>query len=261
MNKTEMLALFDREQRQEAVWADSERTVLPHTVRQIMHNGQRGFVVYSALTETNADEEIMAQLAYFERRGMPFEWKLYLHDRPADLRARLARFGIETDEEEAVMVLDLSARPALLEAAPAMEVRRVTDPAELDLLVAIEEAVWARSYTMMGDVLEETLRKTPDEIAIYLAYADGIPAASAWVNFHPGTHFASIWGGSTLAEFRGRGLYTALLTVRAREAAARGFRFLTVDAGPMSRPILAQHGFETITYSYPCEWQPPEELS
>ncbi len=44
-------------------------------------------------------------------------------------------------------------------------------------------------------------------------------------------------------------MYPALLAVRAREALARGHRNLTIDASPMSRPIVEQHGFQLITYA------------
>jgi hypothetical protein len=42
---------------------------------------------------------------------------------------------------------------------------------------------------------------------------------------------------------------------RAQEAKARQVSYLTVDASPMSRPILEKFGFEMIAYSYPCKWK------
>ncbi len=256
MNLTDLRALYDREQRLDIVWSDAERTELPHLVRHVTHDGTRGFVLYSNLNEENADQAISTQLDYFRGRNIPFEWKAFSHDQPADLRDRLAHYGVVTDEEEAVMVLDLAANPAILNAAPNGDVRRIEDPQDLTLLVAIEEAIWARSFAILGERLRTNMLIAPEEISVYLAYADGIPAAAAWSYFHAGTHFASIWGGSTLPKFRGQGLYTALLSARAQEASARGFRFLTVDAGPMSEPILTRHGFETIAHAYPCEWRP-----
>ena len=68
--------------------------------------------------------------------------------------------------------------------------------------------------------------------------------------------FASLWGGSTLPELRGRGLYTGLLAARLQEARARGARYLTVDAGPMSRPILERRGFRLLTHATACTWPP-----
>lgn len=66
-------------------------------------------------------------------------------------------------------------------------------------------------------------------------------------------------GASTVERFRRRGLYTALLATRAREAQRRGYRSLTLDASSMSRPIVARHGLELLTYAHVCEWPHPDE--
>jgi predicted acetyltransferase len=54
---------------------------------------------------------------------------------------------------------------------------------------------------------------------------------------------------------RRRGLYTALLAARAQEARRRGARFLTVDASPMSQPILEKLGFRCISYAHEYRWR------
>ncbi|MBA3468140.1 MAG: GNAT family N-acetyltransferase, partial [Herpetosiphonaceae bacterium] len=105
--------------------------------------------------------------------------------------------------------------------------------------------------------LATQLRDQPDYASVYVAYVDDRPVCSAWINFPENTPFASLWGGSTLAEYRGRGIYTAMLAVRAQEAVARGYRYLTIDASPMSRPIVAKHGFALLSISHPCEWNLP----
>ena len=75
---------------------------------------------------------------------------------------------------------------------------------------------------------------------MWLAVADDgtVTCAALGANFHEGTDFASLWGGSTLTEYRGRGIYKALVARRADEAAERGFRYLQVErprtAGPSS---------------------------
>ena len=89
---------------------------------------------------------------------------------------------------------------------------------------------------------------------MHVAWVDGTPAACGWIRFRPGGAFASLWGGSTLPELRQRGAYAALVAARLAEARARGARFVTVDAGPMSRPILHQRGFRLLTYATACSW-------
>jgi GNAT superfamily N-acetyltransferase len=90
---------------------------------------------------------------------------------------------------------------------------------------------------------------------VYIAYAEGIPVSAAWISFHDRSPFAGLWGGSTLVEYRGRGFYTALLAARVQEAQQRGVRFLTIDASPMSRPIVEKNGFQFLIFTQPFKWQ------
>jgi GNAT superfamily N-acetyltransferase len=79
---------------------------------------------------------------------------------------------------------------------------------------------------------------------------------SARIEFYPGTDFAGLWGGGTEPEWRGRGVYRALVAERARLAAERGFRFLQVDATADSRPILERLGFRMLATTTPHVWEP-----
>ena len=60
-----------------------------------------------------------------------------------------------------------------------------------------------------------------------------------------------MFGGITLPEFRGRGLYRATVAKRAELARERGYRWLYSDALPTSRPILERVGFVPITTTEP----------
>jgi len=54
----------------------------------------------------------------------------------------------------------------------------------------------------------------------------------------------ALFGGAVLPEARGHGVYRALVHARWEHAVARGTPLLVVQAGPMSRPVLAGLGFE-----------------
>ena len=53
-----------------------------------------------------------------------------------------------------------------------------------------------------------------------------------------------------------QGIYRALIAYRARLAAARGYRYLYVDASPDSQPILARLGFSRLARTTPYVWDP-----
>jgi GNAT superfamily N-acetyltransferase len=259
----ELLAVFDREQRREIEFPNIRRELAPHTVRHVVLSGMPGgaFVLYSRADEGNADAVIESEIAYFEGMDLDFEWKAYDHDTPPDLVTRLRAHGFEIEDPEAVMVLDLAHASAALWQPIAQDVRRLTDPAQLVEVASIQEAVWDAKFDWLARALADEMAADCERIRFYMAYADGVPACSAWIRFHPGTQFASLWGGSTLPAYRRRGLYTALLSVRAQEARRRGYRFLTIDASPMSQPIVAKHGFQFLTFAHACKWHTKPKAS
>jgi hypothetical protein len=256
MNKSQLIAIYDQDQRKEVEFLQTRRDVTPTVVRHVDTSGKgEGVITYSDLNEANAEDVIREQVSYFEGIGQDFEWKLYDYDQPSDLKERLAAHGFLLEEEEAIMVLDLKDAPELLWQPVRHTVRRITDPAKLSDVLTVEGQVWEEDFSWLGHFLGDALRLYPEQMSVYVAYIDEQPASAAWSFFPKHSQFASLWGGSTVSGFRKQGLYTALLAVRAQEAQERQVRYLTVDASPMSRPILEKFGFEQIAYSYPCKWK------
>ncbi len=255
MDAAPLLELYDREERVERVWPGMRREVTPHVIRQLDAPGRESFITYSFMSAETADEGVAAQIEFFERAGQNFEWKVYEHDEPRDLLTRLVARGFEAGAEEAVMALDLEATPAELLQPFAQDVRRVADRKGIRDLVAVQDAVWENNRAWLGAQLAEEFERTPDGLSMYVAYVGGEPAASGWARFPAGGSFASLWGGSTLPMLRRRGLYTALLAARVQEARRRGYAYLTIDAGPMSRPVVEKFGFRLLTRTHPCRWR------
>lgn len=256
-NSEALLALYDQELRREISYSGMRREVTPSVIRHISQRGDEATILFSWLDAASADATIREQIAYFAELGLAFEWKAFAHDAPPDLTERLAAHGFEIETPpDAIMALDLQAAPGFLFAPITHDLRQIDDPAQMPSVITVQEAVWGQSRAWLAERLAADLAADPTQLSVYVAYVDGVAASSAWIYFHPGTHFASLWGGSTLAAYRKRGLYRALLAVRAQLAHARGVRFLTVDASPMSRPILETCGFQLLTHAHACLWQP-----
>jgi GNAT superfamily N-acetyltransferase len=256
MNTSEIIAIYDQDQRKDVEYPDTRREVTLTVVRHVnIANTGEGLVIYSQLDESNVEHVIREQVAYFESIGQDFEWKLYDHDRPSDLKERLGAHGFEVEEAEAIMVLDLEETPEFLWRPVTVDIRQIRSPEKLADVLTIEQQVWNEDFSWLGQYLSGALSNYPDQTSAYVAYVDGQPASAAWTYFPRHSQFASLWGGSTVKNFRRQGLYTALLAIRAQEARTRQVRYLTVDASEMSRPILEKFGFELIDYSYPCKWR------
>lgn len=257
MNDAELLRLYDEDERINARYPRVRREATGAVVRHVALDEGEGFIVYSALTDADADAAIEEQIAYFEGIGQSFEWKVYGHDCPPDLRERLLRrgFTLDDDDDEALLILDLNEAPPALLAPTRHDIRRVTRPEDVAEALSVQAAVWQQDYSVLAARLATDLRDHPDILSVYAVWADGRPVSSAWLYLLPGSHFGGLWGGSTLPDYRGQGIYTALVGARAREARERGLRFLTIDASPMSRPIVQKLGFRFMTLTYPCKWR------
>jgi GNAT superfamily N-acetyltransferase len=217
-------------------------------------------IVWSDVQEGTADEVIAEQVAYFAGRGEQFEWKLYSYDRPPDLGQRLARAGFVSEDAEALMVADagqIAGQDAVGAVLPdGVRLVQVTDEAGVELMIDVHDRVFGPDPRLRRSLLGQ-LSKSPELTVLMLAMAGDAPVCAARVSFGA-TDFAGLWGGGTLPEWRGRGIYRALVGYRARLAAARGYRYLQVDASTQSRPILERLGFACLAMTTPYIWSPAE---
>lgn len=219
-----------------------------------------GFLTYrdlGGLTGAALDELIARQRDLFAGLGEEVEWKLHGHDQPADLADRLRAAGFEPQEQETVVIGPVAALAATLPVPPdPVRLREVTARVDLDRLARMEEEVWGSPRDWLADGLEREIAADPHSVTVVVAEADGEVVSAGWVRYVTGTPFATLWGWSTLPQWRRRGIYGALVNYRARLAGARGFTMLQVDASDDSRPILQRLGFVAVTTTTPHVYTP-----
>lgn len=168
-------------------------------------------------------------------------WWVGAGSRPADLRERLLELGLEPLAPDPLLGMALDGAP---QAEPEVEVRPVTTLRDYLTALEIEHEVndvsdEARSFTRAEGTRQwARLRSSP--LRHYLALVDGEPVAMGRAAIGDAVF---LMGGATLPRARGRGAYTALVAERWR---AGGGRPLVAQAGPESRPILANLGFHEV---------------
>ncbi|MFF0830481.1 GNAT family N-acetyltransferase [Brevibacillus sp. NPDC003359] len=252
MHKQEVLQLFDKEMRVEMNDPQVRREETEHIVRHVSLSDEPGTVLFSRLSADDADQVIAQEIEYFSSLQQSFEWKLFDYDQPADLLERLKAHGFTAGEEEALLVMDVTQSEDMRSRSIPPEIRHITDSAGIDDIMQLEERVWGSANPELAERLKRDLAENPASLLVYAAYSGDQAVSAAWMYLHEGTSFGSLWGGSTLPDFRNKGYYTALVAVRVQAAHERGYPLLMVDASPMSRPILEKKGFEFLAYSYPC---------
>lgn len=216
-------------------------------------------VLHADLKASDADSIIADQVAFFGALGHSFEWKHYSHDLPPDLPERLRVAGFVAEERETLVAFDTAREWPSRPLPDEVRIERLVDPASLGVIAVVNGAVYGdtdHASWLAGTIIQEK-RADPDSIDIYAAFEQGRPISVGWMRHKRGDAFGSLWGGSTLPEWRSRGVYSALVAIRAARAREHGCRWLTVDCSPMSLPILKRRGFQPLSVITPFIWAPP----
>jgi len=258
IDRREVFDLY-REERRASIVPGYRVEALPQLTRYTAErSGEEGFVVFARFRSDDADAVICEQLAYFEARREPFEWKVYDFDFPVGLRGVLGSYGFRAGAVEFFMVLPVrSSGPARGGVAT---IRDATlDNGVIDDVVRIHEEVRSRPYPGLDRRLREAITPRPTCASIHCAYLEGRPVGCGWVDFTRGSRFADLHGAAVLESARGRGIYTQLYERRVTAAMERGCRYLAADATDMSRPILQKKGFIAVCETVPMRCGPAGE--
>ena len=254
MNKNSLLINYDKDLRLHVSYPEARKEITNEVVRFIREAPGMNFVSFTFADCPKLGRVIDKEVNYLAPLKQPFTWKVYEHDcLPIIGDALLANGFMGDSDPAAVMVLEVNQVPASSFEAVNADIRRIIDRDGLRDIVQVLDGVYGGHndwvYERMGMHLQ-----LPGYLSMYAAYVDGMPASIAWTYF-PGRHFATLFGGTTLVEYRNRGLYTSLLHLRLKEIRERGYPFAVVETGPMSRPIVAKHGFQHLTTVHDYEWQ------
>ncbi|MFQ6171269.1 GNAT family N-acetyltransferase [Oryzobacter sp. R7] len=200
---------------------------------------------------------VSRQAAFFRERGQRVEWKTYSYDEPADLPARLERHGFVPEDHEVLLLgrcQDLVHDVAL----PAgVRLRDIGSDEDWERVRVLCDTVWGTDTSWMNEAFRAEQRSRPDLMTATVVEevaedgALGPVVSYAVLRLTEGTSFCGLWGGSTLAAWRGRGLYRALVSHRARTALDRGYPHARVDTSPDSRPILRRLGMHAVSGTRP----------
>ncbi|MEU3645555.1 GNAT family N-acetyltransferase [Lentzea sp. NPDC034063] len=251
-----LLSAFDTQARP-SEWEAYADAVRDSEVFRVAWEHRRGFVAGPpnlSLEGAELDAVIARQRDFFAARGQSVEWKTWGHDKPADLPQRLEAAGFVSDGRETVLIgrAEEMAGPVHLE--DGIVLRETRDEADFRRLAATATEVFERDSSWLVDYLLD--KQDDPNTVVVVAEAGGQVVSSARLEIVPGTEFGGLWGGGTLAPWRGKGIYRALVAHRARIAIERGVKYLQVDATEDSRPILERLGFVVVTTATGYIWQP-----
>ena len=256
----ELLEAYDRQLRTDAETPSAVTVELLGPLRLVTFDGGRGFITYADLDGADAGTIagwIAAALEYYRSDAQirKVEWKTRGHDLAPGLHEALLSNGFEPDEPESIMIgraADLAVDVPLPEG---VALRCVTAEEDVRAMSAMADEVFGDPVSMAtADSLLRRLSRG-DGMELWVAESGGTIISTGRLEPVPGTEFAGIWGGATLAPWRGRGIYRALTAARARSALAGGKTLIHSDSTEFSRPILECSGFLKVSTTTPYLWR------
>jgi hypothetical protein len=215
--------------------------------------GRAGFVMLTGSTGGLAPGELDGlvdrTMAYFAEHGRWFEWKTFDHD-PAELRQLLLERKGVPGPPEALVMGEAAPLASEVPQLAGLTLRAASARPDLERVAALQSEVWGDDWSWLADDLE--LRQSADPpTAVFVVEDRDLVVSAAWLTPLGHSRVAGLWGGSTLAAYRGRGCYRALVARRARLAVELGYRYLQVDASDDSRPILERLGLSVVGSTTP----------
>lgn len=264
MRQQQYLDAYDSQLRTGPEIADALSVTAHGPLRLATYAGGRGFITYADLADADADgirALVDAAVAHFLSLSdvTSVEWKTRSHDHAPGLHDALVARGFVPEEPESIMIGEAE-----------LLAQQVQIPAEVEIRRSRTDEEVLAAGEMQGRVFDDPHWRSRAESLIarlhadascelWIAIAEGTVICAGRLEPVPGTEFAGLWGGATLPEWRGRGIYRALTAERARSALARGIRYLQSDSTEFSRPILERSGLQKVSTTTPYVWTRPTD--
>ena len=250
-----MLRAYDEQLRTDAETAGAVSVTRHGPLLLATFGGGRGFISYQDLggaDEAGIEELVSATVAHFDADPAieEVEWKARGHDLAPGLHETLLRHGFAAEDQESIMVGEAVLLAVDVPLPGGVGLRAITSEEDVRAASAVQDAVFG-SPASEARVDSQLRGIAAGKSEMWVAEAAGEILSAGRIDLVAGTDFAGIWGGATLKQWRGRGIYRALTAARARTAIARGVRYIHSDSTEFSRPILERAGLLKIGTTTP----------
>ena len=199
----------------------------------------------STLTNENADAVIAQVQEFFGKRGHMVGWWLNPSSTPVDLVARLEAAGFSRIVEQAGLVLTDMAKE--FRSNPRVTVRPANASDREDVI-----RLYSVAYPMperLAAIYYDVLPLAGSGGAHYLAFVEGVkePVSVSSMFSPKNSRVAVLQGAATLTDYRGHGIYTAMVAARVADARALGKEAAVLQGDrKTSAPICVKLGFSEV---------------
>lgn len=261
-DRSRFLTAYDKQLRTDAETPGAASVTTLGPLRLVTFAGGRGFITYQDLGGADAGTiRNLVGTALARYRANPVitrvEWKTRGHDHAPGLHQSLLDHGFVPGEPESIMIGEARRLAVGLAPPKGVILRQVNQENDVRAMTAMSALAFGDPPATAAEMADALLRRLSreDGMELWVAEADGQVVSAGRLEPVPGTSFAGIWGGSTLPEWRRRGIYRALTAERARSALRLGKTLIHSDSTEYSRPILERYGFLKVSSTTPYLWR------
>lgn len=256
------LRLYDEQLRTDAETPSALKVEHLAEMRLVTFAGGRGFITYPR-PGPNAiplAELVPEALEYF--RAQPsithVEFKTRGHDHTPGLHEALLARRFVAQPTESIMVGPLRALRSTAPLPAGVTLRQVSSPPEVRRMCDMLDTAFGERAGESGAAALLARLERKDGMELWVAEVGGRMVGAGRLEPVAGSDFVGLWGGAVLPEFRGRGIYRALTSVRAESGLAAGKKYAHSDSTEYSRPILERAGLLKVSTTTPYEWKRPD---
>ena len=261
-DRARFLAAYDEQLRTDAEMPSAVSVTVLGPLRLVTFAGGRGFITYQDLGGADAGtirNLVGTALAHYLANPAitRVEWKTRGHDHAPGLHQSLVDHGFVPEEPESIMIGEAQRLAVDLAPPEGVILRQVSQENDVRAMTAMSALAFGDPPAVASEEADALLRRLSrqDGMELWVAEADGQVVSAGRLEPVPDTSFAGIWGGSTLPEWRRRGIYRALTAERARSALRLGKTLINSDSTEYSRPILERYGFLKVSTTTPYLWR------
>ncbi len=159
----------------------------------------------------------------------------------------LQRYGYKAEEEHGGFVVDVNSLGDTETDFSIWTVKNMTAMKRMyELRIDIFGGIFPSNEEQLAFELAHCTGEKP-KVDRFVAEINGVLAGTGSITYFENLNFAFIWAGGVKEDFRGRGLYKALLSARAQSCRDRGIQYMGLYARDnTSAPIVASQGFEKV---------------
>jgi hypothetical protein len=261
-DRTRFLKAYDEQLRTDAETPSAVAVTVLGPLRLVTFAAGRGFVTYQDLGGADATtiHDLVGQArAHYEAdpEVTRVEWKTRAHDHAPGLHESLLDHGFAAEEPESIMIGEAQLLAVDVPLPEGVTLRQISEEDDVRAMCVMVGRAFGDPPEMAAQMANGLLRRLSrdKDIELWVAEAAGQIVSAGRLEPVPGTDFAGIWGGSTLSEWRHRGIYRALTAARARSALRLGKTLIHSDSTEDSRPILERYGFFKVSTTTPYLWR------